>query len=315
MKIGLIDVDGHNFPNLALMRISAYHKARGDEVEWWWTDFLHYDIVYMSKVFSEAYSKDVPEPMNADKVIKGGTGYCISLGSDGKEHFDKSKNWSLPDEIEHMFPDYSIYPQYDFAVSMTSRGCPRGCSFCHVASKEGRCSTKVADVKDFWTPETGKKLIKVLDPNITACREKRDLMKQYMDTGVNIDFTQGIDIRLVNDDDIHDLNGMKLTGLHFAWDDPHVDLTEQFTRYARQAKHKQHGFYGVVYVLTNYNSTMEENLFRIYRLRELKFAPYVMVYNKNDAPYEVKKLQRWCNNRIIFGTVKDFKDYNEKLYS
>lgn len=96
MKIGLIDVDGHNFPNLALMRISAYHKAQGDEVEWWWTDFIHYDIVYMSKIFSSAYSPDVPEPMNADKVIKGGTGYCISLGEDGKEHFDQSKNTPLP---------------------------------------------------------------------------------------------------------------------------------------------------------------------------------------------------------------------------
>ena len=83
MRIGLIDVDGHNFPNLALMRISAYHKARGDEVEWWWTDLIHYDIVYMSKVFSDAYSKDVPEPMNADKVVKGGTGYAISLMGGG----------------------------------------------------------------------------------------------------------------------------------------------------------------------------------------------------------------------------------------
>ena len=79
MKIGLIDVDGHNFPNLALMRISAYHKAQGDMVEWWLGDLFHYEIVYMSKVFSDAYSPDIQEPMNADKVIKGGTGYCIHL--------------------------------------------------------------------------------------------------------------------------------------------------------------------------------------------------------------------------------------------
>lgn len=89
MKIGLIDVDSHNFPNLALMRISAYHKALGDSVEWWWC-WGHYDIVYMSKIFLDAYTPDVDEPLNADKVIKGGTGYAITL-ENGREVYDKTK--------------------------------------------------------------------------------------------------------------------------------------------------------------------------------------------------------------------------------
>ena len=112
MKIGLIDVDGHHFPNLALMRISAYHKAMGDEVEWWWSDFIHYDRVYMSKVFSDVYSKDKPDPLNADEVIKGGSGYAIKL-IDGRECFDNAAP-ELPAEIERMKPDYSIYPQFPF---------------------------------------------------------------------------------------------------------------------------------------------------------------------------------------------------------
>lgn len=304
MKIGLIDVDGHNFPNLALMRISAYHKAMGDQVEWWWGDFIHYDIVYMSKIFSDAYTKDVPEPLNADKVIKGGTGYCISL-VDGVEVFDKAKNEELPTEIEKMPPDYSLYPQFDFAVSMTSRGCPRGCSFCHVAAKEGRCSVKVADVSDFWC---GQKKIEVLDPNITACRDKRDLFRQYRETNAQIVFNQGLDIRLLNDADIADINGMRIKDLHFAWDNPKDDLEGKFRNFANGFRRKSN--IGMVYCLTNFNSTMEENLYRIYTLRDMGYDPYVMVYDKPHAPKEIKMLQRWCNNKIIFKSCKRFEDYN-----
>lgn len=303
MRIGLIDVDGHNFPNLALMRISAYHKAIGDQVEWWWSDFIHYDIVYMSKIFSDAYTKDAPEPLNADKVIKGGTGYCISL-VDGVEVFDKAKNEELPHEIEKMFPDYSLYPQFDFAVSMTSRGCPRGCSFCHVAAKEGKCSVKVADVSDFWN---GQKEIRILDPNITACRDKRNLMRQYIETGAVLDFTQGLDIRLLNDDDLADINKMRLRTLHFAWDNPKDDLERKFRNFANGFRRKSN--IGMVYCLTNFDSTMEENLYRIYTLRDMGYDPYVMIYDKPHAPKEIKQLQRWCNNKIIFKSCNRFEDY------
>lgn len=319
-EIGLIDVDGHHFPNLALMRISAYHKAIGDNVEWWWGDLKHYDIVYMSKVFSSIYSADVPEPMNADLVIKGGTGYQIHT-EEGKEVYDKATDNKLPDDIERMFPDYSIYPQFDFAVAMTSRGCPRGCSFCHVAAKEGRCAVKVADVSDFWNwQKYQQKEIKVLDPNITACKEKRDLFRQYRELTIPtltrrimkpvIDFTQGLDIRLLNDEDIEDINAMRLKNLHFAWDNAEEDLAERFKYYAQRAAHKPHGDYGSVYCLTNYNSTMEQNLYRIYTLRDLGYSPYIMIYNKPSAEPELRKLQRWCNNKIIFKSVKRFEDYN-----
>lgn len=303
MRIGLIDVDGHHFPNLALMRISAYHKALGDNVAWYEEPLIYHDIVYKSKIFSDAYSRDVPDPVNVGRVIKGGTGYAITL-QNNVEKYDKASDPCLPKEIEKMRPDYSIYPQYNFAVSMTSRGCPRGCSFCHVAAKEGRASKKVADVCDFWT---GQKEIRILDPNITACSEKRDLMRQYKDTGAVLDFTQGLDIRLLDSDDIEDINHMRIRTLHFAWDNPKEDLEPRFREFAKGFRRKSN--IGMVYCLTNFGSTMEENLYRIYTLRDLGFDPYVMVYNKPEATKEIRRLQRWCNNKIIFKKCRKFEDY------
>lgn len=306
MKIGLIDVDGHRWPNLALMRISTYHKSRGDEVEWWWSDFVHYDIVYMSKVFSDAYTKDVAEPINADKVIKGGSGYAISLVN-GKEVYDKSKDADLPKEIETCFPDYGLYPQYDFAISMTSRGCPRGCPFCVVGKKEGRCAIKVADVSDFWN---GQSEIRVLDPNITACADKRDLLSQYRATNAYIDFSQGLDIRLLDDADIDDINHMKMRNLHFAWDNAKEDLVDRFAYYAKHSTRKTaHGAFATVYMLTNFNSSIAEDLYRVYTLRDLGYDPYVMIYNKPSAPKAIRDMAQWVNNRIVFKTVDRFEDY------
>ena len=179
-------------------------------------------------------------------------------------------------------------------------------SFCHVAAKEGRCSVKVADVSDFWN---GQKEIKVLDPNITACREKRDLMEQYVSTKAWIDFTQGIDIRLTNEEDVDALNRMKIKRLHFAWDNPKDDLEDKFRLFTEKFNVKDPRR-KTVYCLANFNSTMEENLYRIYTLRDLGYDPYVMIYNKPSAPIEVRLLQRWCNNKIIFKSVRDFKDYD-----
>lgn len=296
MKIGLIDVDGHKFPNLALMKISAWHKAKGDTVEWC-LPIDHYDIVYQSKVFDETYSEDIVWIPQADKIIKGGTGY----GLDNK----------LPDEIEHMYPDYSIYPELtkDTAYGFLTRGCPRGCGFCIVAGKEGRRSYKVADLNEFWQ---GQKHIELLDPNILACREHLDLLQQLVNSKATVNFNQGLDIRLTTEANISLINKVKVKEIHFAWDNPKDDLKPYFERYKALAKHKPHGGYGTVYCLVNYGSTMEENLYRIYTLRDLGYDPYVMIYDKPNAPREIRLLQRWCNNIRIFKSCPRFEDYDSK---
>lgn len=131
-------MDGHNFPNLPLMKLSAWHKRNGDTVEWY-DQLFHsvgkpFDRVYMSKVFS--FTPDFSYYINADEVIKGGSGYCISL-ENGKEVYHKENDGQLPYEIEHIYPDYSLYPELtkNTAYGFMSRGCPRGCDFCHVGVK------------------------------------------------------------------------------------------------------------------------------------------------------------------------------------
>ena len=116
---------------------------------------------------------------------------------------------------------------------------------------------------------------------------------------------------MVNDDDIADLNGMKIKNLHFAWDNPKDDLEDKFRRFTELFRIKD-SRKKTVYVLTNYDSTMQENLYRIYTLRDLGYDPYVMIYNKPEAPKEIRLLQRWCNNKRIFKTISDFKDYDSR---
>ena len=292
MRIGLIDVDSHNFPNLALMKLSAYHKACGDTVEWHW-GFNHYDRVYMSKVFDETYSPDVLSPANAAEVVRGGTGY----GLDNK----------LSAEIEQMYPDYSLYPELTEYTSygFLSRGCPRHCGFCIVSEKEGRHSYKVSDLSAF---HTSQKNIKLLDPNILACPEHMQLLEQLAESHAWVDFTQGLDIRLITDSNIAVLNRIKTKQLHFAWDNPKEDLRPLFRHFQETTTIKLTRKKSV-YVLTNFNSTHEEDLYRITVLRDMDFDPYVMIYNKPSAPKVTKQLARWCNNRRIFRIVHDFKDY------
>lgn len=329
MKIGLIDVDGHNFPNLPQMKISAYHKAQGDTVEKWW-GWEQYDTVYMSKVFDDTYTQDIPEPVNAARIIKGGTGYFrrtkagnaevfhnghwIDIGDLSSCCMDGTYYWEkLPDKIESHYPDYGLYPDLtkDTAYGFLTRGCPNNCGFCGVSPKEGRCSFKVADLSQWWN---GQKNIVLCDPNLLACKEHMNLLQQLANSGAWVDVNQGFDARLLTTENIAAIKQIKIKEIHFAWDlmKHSKRIIQGLNTWKRFGKKQCHGSWGTVYVLVNFDTTMEENLYRIYTLQKMEFDPYIMVYDKPTAPREIRLLQRWCNNKQIFKSCPRFEDYDPR---
>lgn len=300
MRVALIDVDGHNFPSLPLMKLSAHHKQLGDTVEWYdpLTAWMKPpDRVYMSKVFT--FTEDYSHPVCGKEIIRGGTGYDYPNGGQ-----------LLPKEIEHIYPDYSLYPDLckDTAYGFLTRGCPRGCDFCIVGKKEGRASRKVADLSEFWN---GQKNIVLLDPNMFACPEWKDLSQQLIASNAYIDFSQGCDIRVMTDEKVEYLKKMKIKQIHFAWDryedkDMIVPKFGKFKEITGWDKRKM-----TVYILCGFNSTFEQDLERVYTLRNLGYSPYVMIYDKYKLKKKdpLKRLQRWVDSRFAFAACERFEDY------
>jgi organic radical activating enzyme len=320
MKIGILDLDrqfNNNlnntnsykstlFPNLAIGKLTAYHKSIGDSVENA-LGFEHYDILYQVKVFS-----DTPDDLtvyNADKIICGGSGFDL----DNK----------LPCDIEHCCPDFSLYGD-DFnaekysqktAYGFLTRGCPRNCPFCIVGKKEGYKSEQVAELKEWYR---GEKEIKLLDPNLLACKNAENLLQQLASVKAQckVDYTQGLDVRFMTEDfaKLICLTNPKM--LHFAWDRAEQDLTQMFVNVHKWLnKYKKFDYAKLtVYVLCNFNTSHEQDLYRIYTLRDLGFNPYVMIYDKPNAPKITRQLGRWVNNRRIFRTVDKFENYERSIH-
>lgn len=295
------------------MKLSAWHKQQGDNVEWYEPlshGFPHepLDKVYMSKVFSEEYTPDYQYYVNAKEVIKGGTGYCISVVNE-KEVFDKKKHFELPYEVEHIYPDYELYPQYtkNTAYGFLTRGCPNNCDFCVVCPKEGRCPHKVADLSEFWR---GQKNIKILDPNLLACKDHMELLQQLAESGAKVDFTQGLDARFINNRNIEILKQINISMMHFAFDfmknEKWIINGLKIAKDALKISERN----AIVYMLTNYDTTIEQDLYRIDKIKTVGFQPDVRIYRKEALPerHILRDLQRWCNNRFLYHSC-EFMNY------
>lgn len=190
-----------------------------------------------------------------------------------------------------------------------TKGCPRGCNFCHVKNMQGEIAYKVADLSEFWS---GQKNIVLLDPNISACKEWREIFQELIESKATIDFSQGLDIRLMTDEKIEMLARIKTKGVHFAWDryeDKQI-VYPKLKHFAEITKWNRRKI--IVYCLVGDRErrVTDQDLERIMLLREFAY-PYVMIYNKENLPkgHELKKLQRWVNNRFIWESTKTFDDY------
>lgn len=323
MRIGLIDVDGgsqvkkqfgaHAYPNLALCKIAAHHKAKGDEVEWYDPMFSgHMDRVYMSKIFN--FSPDYPYSIDADEVIRGGTGYDIHS--------------ELEQQIDDTQPDFSIYPGVpkDTSYGFLTRGCPRKCPWCVVPKKEGA-------IRPYWDIDrvaNGHKKVILMDNNILAAGDYcRQQLQKIIDRGYIVDFNQALDARLVTDE-----YAALLAKMH--WLDHNrirlgCDTTAQIDQCERAISMIEgYGFRGEFFLYTMIGggkNDLQECYNRIHhwwlRNHEVRRTkqrchvyPHAQPYRDPNSPNHIipqwqKDMAGWCNKRMLFETF-DFKDFKPR---
>ena len=298
-KVGIIDVDGHNFPNLALMKLSAYHKAKGDSVEWY-DIFGEYDIVYMSKVFTHTpdYTQVIP---NAREIIKGGTGYDVTS--------------SLPEDVEFVTPDYNLYPYIDkkTAYGFLTRGCIRKCPWCIVPKKEGTIHP-YQDVDDIAVD--GRTNLILMDNNILAAGEYGiSQLKRIAERKYRIDFNQAMDARLVTDEIAELLASIKWMD-YIGCDTPSQvkDCDDAIERI------RKHGYNGSFFLYTILRGDINECFERVNHWRDEKHNGKVRPFAQPELDFSTKSqsipqwqkdMAHWVDKKTCFFGV-DFNDFSPR---
>ena len=292
MKIGLIAVDGHSgFPNLALMRLAAWHRVRGDAVEWW-DGFAGYDRVYKSKVFT--FTPDMDTVIRADEIITGGTGY--------------RDYGSLPAEVEAMPPDYSLYPLWDKAVGFLTRGCIRNCEWCIVPRKEGNIRP-AATWEEIKRPDSRK--IIFLDNNVLASDHGLEQIDRMGGEQVWVDFNQGLDARLITPETagmlarLHWIRFIRLSCDTSAM----LPVMRQAAAYLREAGAAPSRLWSYVLV-----RDVAEAHRIVTTLRDMGVTPFAQPYRDyegGEPTTEQMSFARWVNLKMIFRSCS-WEEYQKR---
>lgn len=291
-RVLVVDADSKaGFPNLALMKISTWHKRQGDSVDLIKgipeaPPLVDYDKVYISCIFYQnASAANTYARMFECDVSVGG----IGVGYENLSH-----------EIEHIMPDYDLYG-VDFSMGYTSRGCIRKCPWCVVPAKEGGIKDN-APISEFWDRRHGKVLL--LDNNFQASPNWRENIAFLIEHDLKVNFSQGLDIRLVNKEFASALSqvkyyswSFKTRSLHFAFDTMKVEraVRRGIARLKANGIHSRHLMF---YVLVGYDTTLEQDIERVQILHKLGAIPYIMRYNQNHGDGRILDyLARWVNRR------------------
>jgi hypothetical protein len=290
-KIAIYDVDS-KIPNLALMKLSAFHKAKGDAVEAYSPLFAdQFDQIYASTIFDFS-DKSLLDPA---RMEIGGSAWSLE------------KN--LPPDVEAMTPDYSFYG-YPHSLGFTMRGCRFRCKFCDVPKKEGRPKA-TNTVEELWT-QRDSDFVVLLDNDFFGNPEWKERIGELLKHDLRVCFSQGLNIRIITDEQARALASVRFWNyslsrrqVYFAWDrfqdEKLIDAGIERVK-AAGIKAWQMAFY----VLVGFDTTPEQDLYRVTKLRDLGCDPYAMPYDKKD-PYQ-KSFCRWVNHRAIFNSVK-WEDY------
>lgn len=283
MRIALHDADKTGFPNLALMKLSAAYKAKGHVVSWYDRE-RDYDKVLSSKVFSYTPEEAIPE-----ESIEGGVG---------------RNRTRLPHEVEHICPDYDLYPT-SYSLGFLTRGCPRKCDHCSVPENEGDIRAH-ADVEEFLR----HKEVVLMDNNVLAHAHGIEQLEKLARLGVKVDFNQGLDARLIDDGVARRLAALKwLSPLRLACDSsammPVIQKAVTLLRW--------HNCTPTVYFVYVLVKDVSEALERIKFLKGMKLDPFAQPFRDREGTeptLEQRQLARWCNTRQAFKTMT-FEQYQE----
>lgn len=297
MRIALLPVDS-NYPNLALMKISAYHKARGNTVEWY-NPFDNYDELYMSKIFNYSPSYEYSLRNVKGCIYKGGTGYDIHS--------------KLPGIVDRLQPDYSIYPGIDKRTSygFLTRGCPNHCKWCVVPAKEGNVKPYM-DIDDI-TMNGERPYAILMDNNVLASQYGISQIEKIISKQYHVDFNQALDARLVTPEIAKLLAQVKwIKRIRFGCDTQRqIDECKRAIELIRSYGYKGEFFLYCIII------DFEESLKRISAWRDdKKCLPYAQPYrdpnNKNQIiPQWQHDMARWANRKEIFAKC-EFADFEPR---